>query len=366
MKTKALLSASLLLLAFALGPARAAVTYFYAPGGNFDQTQPITLTQTGEVFIETGGSISSNYQVDSGATIWVDGVQVIFSDHSIRDGSQSAVNALWDVVLPAGDHTIRTSVVGSAAGAANNTYSYIRLEDEVGPYDQEMITNITNAYEEADTALQEEMTTLIQNAETDLQNQIDATNANVTQLQDQLTALTQQVETIQQNQSGDEATIAQLQQEISADEGLIAELQAGQSGLQGQLQTLTDLVQAHLAALQAEIDSVSGQVTVLSNTTARKSSLTTSNDLIYGAAGVGAAGLGVGVYLLSSRHAPPDLDDAAMPPSTDDHGDNPTVFDNSPPSNPFPDSPGDAPAAPSDDPPNGSSDAFSTPDPTPQ
>lgn len=328
MKTRLLLVAFVASVALAVHPAQAAVTCFSAPGGDYDITTSIYLTQTGEVFIEAGGTMASTAQVDDGATIWVDGVQVMFSDHSIRDASQSAVNALWDVVLGAGPHTIRTQVVGNGSfSGANNTYSYIRLEDEPGPYDQQTITNITNAYEAADTALQEEMTTLLQNAETDLQNQIDATNANVTDLQSQLNALVQQV---QENQSDDEAAISQLEQQIAA-------LQSGQTDLQNQLERLTDLEQAHEAALQQEIDSVSSRVTVLSNTTATKSSLGTSNALIYGAAGVGATGTGIGAYLLASGHDQPELDNrdalasgSAASPAPDDGG-RINVFDNSSP-----------------------------------
>jgi predicted nucleic acid-binding Zn-ribbon protein len=361
MKNRLLFIAGII-LALGLVSSRAAVTYFYAPGGDLDQTTPITLTHTGEVFIETGGSISSSSQMDSGATIWVDGVQVIFSDHSVRDGSQTAVNALWDVVLPAGPHTIRTAVTGTAAGSANNTYSYIRLEDEIGPDDQQTITNITNAYEAADTALQEAMTTLINNAVSDLQNEINATNGNVTQLQEQITALTQQVTTIQQNQSADEATIAQLQKEIADDEAVIVNLQAGQADLQNQLRTLTDLIQAHIAALQAEINSVSSQVTVLAGTTSRK--LNSSNTLIYGAAGIGAAGLGVGTYILVSRPSAPAALDVGMAPA-DDTGSEGAVFDNAPPVDPRPDAAGDIGGSSGNGAGNALFDSSTTPTPTP-
>ncbi len=306
---------SLLLLSLGIATSHADLTYFYSPGGAFNQSTPITLTQTGEVYIEAGGTIASTSQVDSGVTIWVDGAQVMYSDHSVRDSSQTAVIAIWDVVLPAGPHTIEAAVT-APAGAANNTFFYIDLKDEAGPYDQEVITNITNAYEEADTELQSQMTTLIQNAETDLQNQINATNGNVTQLQQQLTALTQQVSTMQGNQSNDEAAIAQLQQQITADEVSITALLGQVSDLQTQLQNLSNLQQASIASLQAQLQALSGQVTVLSNTTAQKSSLNTDSYLLCGAGALGAGGLGFGLYDTFFSQSSTDSP-AATPDNTD-------------------------------------------------
>jgi hypothetical protein len=284
----------LLLLACVSGAA-AQQTLFFAPGGAFTQTNTITLTQAGEVLIETGGTIASTSQVDSGATIWVDGAQVSYSDHSVRDASQTAVLAFWDTTLAAGTHTIETSVT-APAGGASNTFIYICEENELGAVDQEVVSEITNEYQAADSQLQSDLTTLIQNTENQLQSQINTTNGNVTQLQQQLTALTQQLSTLQGNQSTDEGTITQLQQQIAADESAIATLQAQGAAQQTQLQALTEAEDSHYSTLESQLNSLSGQVTNLSNTSVRKSSLNTY--LLYGAAGAGATGLGLGAYSL--------------------------------------------------------------------
>ncbi len=284
-----------LLLGLAVAASHAEVVDFYAPGGVFDQTVPITLTQTGNVYIEAGGTIASTSQGPAGATIWVDGVEVTFSNHSVTDASQTAVVAIWAVVLSAGSHTIEASVT-APEGYASNTFFYIDMMDEPGAYDQEEVTDITNAYEAADTELQSQMTTLIQNAETDLQNQINTTDGNVTELQQQLATLTQQVSTMQANQSTDEAAIAQLQEQITEDEASITSLLGQVSDLESQLQNLSNLEQANIASLQTQVQSLSGQVTGLGSTAASKSSLDTDSYLLYGAGALGAGALGFGIY----------------------------------------------------------------------
>lgn len=146
-------------------------------------------------------------------------------------------------------------------------------------------------YQSADTALQTQLTTLIQNTAADLQNQIDAANASITQLQQDLA---QQLTALQNTQANDEAAISALQQRISTDESAIAALQAQAGTQQNQLQILANAEAAHYATVEAQIGSLSTQVSTLNNTTVRKSNVNTY--LLYGGAAVGAGGLGFGIY----------------------------------------------------------------------
>ncbi|MDE1171729.1 MAG: hypothetical protein PW734_11075, partial [Verrucomicrobium sp.] len=62
------------LLALPFSPARAAITYFYEMGGDFTRVDTITLTQTGPVFVQTGGNITTLNQSGPGVCyIYIDG-----------------------------------------------------------------------------------------------------------------------------------------------------------------------------------------------------------------------------------------------------------------------------------------------------
>ncbi len=281
--------AALLALIVSAGEARATITYFYDNGGAFTRTDVVTLTQTGRVFIQTGGNAASLAEVSDNAYIAIDGTTVTTSYHTIRDASETAVICTWEATLPAGDHSITTSV--SAQNGASDTFTYIELEDESGPLDQSTIDQITTLYQSADDQLRSDLTTIVQNTEAGLQGQIDAANASITQLQQDLS---QQIAALQATQSTDETAIAQLQQKVAADEDAISALQAQSAAQQRQLQTLTDAEAAHLAALQSQFDALSSQVTTLNSTTVHKSNLNTY--LLYGGAAAGLGGIGFGVY----------------------------------------------------------------------
>lgn len=278
------------LLALPFSPARAAITYFYEMGGDFTRVDTITLTQTGPVFVQTGGNITTLNQSGPGVCyIYIDGAYAAEGDHSIRDASTTTTEAVYQAVLGPGNHTIQTSIASGAG--SSSSYTYIRLENEAGPLDQTTINQITQLYQSADTALQTQLTTLIQNTAADLQNQIDAANASITQLQQDLA---QQLTALQNTQANDEAAISALQQRISTDESAIAALQAQAGTQQNQLQILANAEAAHYATVEAQIGSLSTQVSTLNNTTVRKSNVNTY--LLYGGAAVGAGGLGFGIY----------------------------------------------------------------------
>lgn len=268
-------------------PSFGAVTYFYSNGGIFNRTDTITLTQSGPVYVQTGGDVTSNDQSgDNRAYIYIDGTLVDLSFHSVRDGSTTYVEAVWQVTLPAGAHQIRTQV--NAEAYAAGTYTYIRLENESGPLDNSTVAQINALIQTATGPLEDSLTTIVQSTEADLQNQINTNAASIAQLQQELADL----------QNGQSTNVGA----IASDESALAILQAQNLAQESQLQTLMAAEALHNAKTQSDIDALSGRITVLNNTAARKSPINTG--LLYGAAAAGSIGLGLGAYGAFSGSVP--------------------------------------------------------------
>ncbi|SDT90612.1 hypothetical protein SAMN05444156_0616 [Verrucomicrobium sp. GAS474] len=136
---------------------------------------------------------------------------------------------------------------------------------------------------------------------------LDQINAAISSLQDQTAQNTSAIASLSTLNTTLQDRIATLETNLNALQNTV---QTGSSDLQSQIDALTSqlTVLKQVSAtttqtLQSQINSLSDRVTTVSSTSVKKSTLNTY--LLYGATGLGAGALGVGLYTLFDSPSSP-------------------------------------------------------------
>jgi uncharacterized coiled-coil protein SlyX len=275
----------------------AAQSISYVRQATFPISQDVTLTQAGRLSIIVTGNVGYTTGHVPIVRILIDGtIEDTYNVPAVSDGQWDLFARTYQTAsLASGSHTVQVAMGGTMASANGATLLVIAEgEPHAGVQTalDQLMADLTTAYQNADTALLATLQTQLNAVHTALQNQINQNTADIAALQAANTALVARITALEESQTEQDELVAELTAQLAANNTRLTTLETSLSQLQA---TVTGM-QTQIVELRARRGGGSSK------------GLKDSDYLIMGGIAAGAAGLGVGIYSLFDEVPAPVLE----------------------------------------------------------